>query len=369
MKKLKLLHLGNPDSFKNNYICQYFIDRGHEVHFIGHWAPEKPLKGMEYHILKATVLNLPKVKFIEFILKTKKVISKVKPDVIHAHNIGTYGWLGSFSGYHPLVVQCFGGDIFGVKGGYYRWSTTYSLQKADQLIVTGRHMVGTLERVFNVDRSKVEVLPRGIDLTVFKPFDNREAFLKKYGLTSDPIIFSPRYLLDHVYNIDVIMKSVPLVRKAFSNVRYIQLLKKPRDENVYQYYVDLISHLGIKDNFIFFPVAENKEMPEFYNAADLCISIPNFDGFPVSILEGSACGAPFIVSNVPYAKEWFDNGKNGIVLYEISPDALADAIIELLKDEPRRKQMAAINREKVQKGFDYHECMAKLEQLYFRLIT
>lgn len=369
MKKLRLLHLGNPDSFKNNYICQYLIDQGHEVHFLCHWAPKKPVKGIRYHILEANVLKFPKVKLLEYILRTRNIISNLKPDVLHAHNIGTYGWLGSFSGFHPLVVQCFGGDIFGVEGGYYRWSSKYSLKKADQIIVTGKHMVNTLETVFGVDRAKVVVLPRGIDLTVFRPIDNREVFLRKYDLTPGPIIFSPRYLLDHVYNIDVIMKSVPLVRKAFSDVKYIQLLKKPGDKKVYQYYVDLISHLGIKDNFIFFPVAENREMPEFYNAADLCISIPNYDGFPVSILEGSACGVPFIVSNVPYTREWFENGKNGVILQEISPKALADTIIELLKDELRRKQMAAINRQKVQKGFDYHECMAKLEQLYFRLIT
>ena len=368
MKKLKLLHFGNPDSFKNNYICQFFIDRGHEVQFSSHREPKKPLKGMEYHILKTDILKFPKVKVLELIIKTRKVISKVKPDVIHVHN-ATHAKLLSFSGFHPLVIQCFGGDIFDVQSGFYKWMTMSSLRKADQIIVTGKHMVHTLERVFNVDLSKVEVLPRGIDLNVFKPYDNKEAFRKKYDLTSGPIILSPRYLLDHVYNIDIIIKSVPLVKRVFPDIKYIQLLKQPEDRKIYDYYIDLIERLGIKEDFVFMPVVENREMPEFYNAADLCISIPKFDGFPVSILEGSACGIPFIVSDVPYTREWFENGKNGIVLQEISPEVLAKATIELLRDEGRRKQMVTINSEKVQKSFDYHHCMAKLEQIYLRLIT
>ncbi len=369
MKKLKVLHIGNVDSFKNNYICQYLIDQGHEVHFIGRREPNKPVKGIHYHIIETNILRIPKVKLLELILRTRKIINKVQPDILHTHNAGNPAWLARFSGFHPYVIQCFGGDLFEERNRYYRWMIRSSLQKADQLIVTGKHMVDTLEQVFNVNRSKVEVLPRGLDLSVFRPFDNKETFRKKYKLKSGPIIFSPRYLLDHVYNIEVIVRSAPLVKKLFPEVQYIQLLKQPEDRKVYDYYIDLIERLGIKGDFVFMPVVENREMPEFYNAADLCISIPNYDGFPVSVLEGSACGIPFIVSDVPYTREWFENGKNGIVLQEISPGVLADATIELLKDEARRKQMAVINREKVQKGFNYHHCMEKLEQLYLRLIT
>jgi len=368
MKKLKVLHIGNVDSLKNNYICEYFVDRGHEVHFIGRWEPSKPVKGIHYHIIKTKVIRIPKFQLLELIIKAKNVIREVTPDIIHVHNGVNPAWLARFSGFHPYIIQCFGGDLFEERNGYYRWMIRSSLQKADQLIVTGKHMVDTLERVFNVNRLKVEVLPRGLDLTIFKPYDNKEAFRKKYKLKSGPIIFSPRYLLDAVYNIDVILKSVLLVRNVFPEIQYIQLLKQPEDRKVYDYYIDLIERLGIKENFVFMPVVENSDMPQFYNAADLCISIPNYDGFPVSVLEGSACGIPFIVSDVPYTREWFENGKNGIVLPEISPGVLADATIELLKDEARRKQMAVINREKVQKGFDYHHCMAKLEQIYLRLI-
>lgn len=369
MKKLKILHLGNPDSFKNNYICKYLIERGHEVHFITDSEPNKPLKGIKYHILKANIIKFSKVRYLEFILKTRKAINKVRPDVLHAHHIRTGGWLGSFSGFHPLVFQCFGGDILDVQNWYHRLFTAYSLQKADKIIVTGKHMVDTLEGVFNIDRSKVEVLPRGIDLTVFKPLENKEVFLKKHKLSSGPIVFSPRYLLNHIYNIDVIIKSAPLVKKVFPEVKFIQLLKEPGDMKMFDSYVDLINRLGIKENFFFVPMVDNREMPEFYNAADVCVSIPKFDGFPVSVLEGSACGVPFIVSDVAYTREWFENGTNAIILREISSEALANATIDLLRDEKARKQMAAINMKKVQTGFDYYHCMAKLEEIYFHLVT
>jgi glycosyltransferase involved in cell wall biosynthesis len=188
-------------------------------------------------------------------------------------------------------------------------------------------------------------------------------------LGSGPVVLSPRYLLDHVYNIDTLIKSVPMVKKTYPTVKYLQLMKKPEDPKVYEDYVRLVDSLGVRDNFIFVPVVENHEMPEFYSAADVCISIPNFDGFPVSVLEGSACGAPFIVSDVPFTREWFENGVSGIVLKELTPAGLAKETVALLGDEGLRESMGRLNRARVQEGFDYRRCMQRLEHLYESMIS
>jgi glycosyltransferase involved in cell wall biosynthesis len=245
--------------------------------------------------------------------------------------------------------------------------TKYSLRKADQVIVTGRHMVDTLENVYGVVKGKVEVIPRGINLSLFRPYENRDEFMRIHKLKSGPIVFSPRYILNYVYNIDVIINSVPIVKREFPQVTYIQMLKKVEDQALFESYLELIRRHNIEENVVFHPLVDNREMPAFYNGADLCVSIPKFDGFPVSVLEGSACGTPFIVSNVPYTKEWFENGESGVVLQDVSPEALAQATIELLKDERRRREMGRMSMEKVKAGFDYHQCMENLEKIYFKL--
>jgi hypothetical protein len=54
--------------------------------------------------------------------------------------------------------------------------------------------------------------------------------------------------------------------------------------------------------------------------ADAVASVPSTDGFPVTVLEASACSAALVVSDLPYCKEWFVDG--GMVLdFPVTPVA------------------------------------------------
>ena len=57
------------------------------------------------------------------------------------------------------------------------------------------------------------------------------------------------------------------------------------------------------------PAVDNAVMPLFYNLADVVVSVPSSDGFPVTVLEASACAVPLVVSDLPYCAEWFENGE------------------------------------------------------------
>jgi glycosyltransferase involved in cell wall biosynthesis len=56
-----------------------------------------------------------------------------------------------------------------------------------------------------------------------------------------------------------------------------------------------------------------------------------------ALLEGIACGLPVVVTDTGGTKELVDG--NGLVIPMKDPDALADAIIEILSDEAKRAAM------------------------------
>ena len=112
-----------------------------------------------------------------------------------------------------------------------------------------------------------------------------------------PIIFSPRYLLDSVYNIDIILESLEEIKKSYPNVLLLQMVKEdqlgsPKSQEV----LELIDRNKLKPNVKLVPVVNNGDMPKLYHVSDICVSVPSSDGFPVTILEASACGTPFVVS-------------------------------------------------------------------------
>lgn len=79
-----------------------------------------------------------------------------------------------------------------------------------------------------------------------------------------------------------------------------------------------------------------KELPDLYSQCDvaLVLSLTNLSLLPLELM---ACGCP-VVSNRGASTEWLLNDDNA-VLADATPEALSAALVSLLQDENRRKQL------------------------------
>lgn len=79
-----------------------------------------------------------------------------------------------------------------------------------------------------------------------------------------------------------------------------------------------------------------KDLPDMYNQCDaaLVLSLTNLSLLPLELM---ACGCP-VVSNRGANVEWLLNDGNA-VLADATPEALSEALMSLLQDEHRRKQL------------------------------
>jgi glycosyltransferase involved in cell wall biosynthesis len=75
-----------------------------------------------------------------------------------------------------------------------------------------------------------------------------------------------------------------------------------------------------------------EEMARYYQAADVCVSIPSSDSSPRSVWEAMACGAPCVLSDIPWVRELIEDERHALVV-PIDEDAVAEALRELL-DNP-----------------------------------
>jgi len=186
---------------------------------------------------------------------------------------------------------------------------------------------------------------------------------------ASPVIFSPRYQIhEPLYNLDIIIQALPLVRKSYSNAVCIQLYDGSRKQER-RALEKMAADSGVLESYKLIETVDNQEMPYFYNLADIMVSVPSSDGFPVSVLEASACGTPMIVTGLDYTKEWFTNGENGILVPVRDPVSLANAVVRLLGDNSLRLRMIEENRKQVEEKADYEKCMIKLEDLYYELLS
>ena len=370
---MRILHVGNPEAFKNLAICEHSLRRGDAVHYFSPVPPREEVPGIVYHYSPAG--RRSRLGTLQNVLRLRRVIREVRPDLLHAHNVSGYGWMAALSGFSPLLLHAYGGDVLpeqmtGARR-HQRWLSRHAVRRAAGIVVTGRHMVRAVAENFGIEEGKIRVIPRGVDLGRFRPFprERRGELRRAFGIPEDAfVVLSPRYLFDSVYNIDVILEAFAALTERHPEILLLQMHRHAEEDPAYRSVTALMARLGIEGGARLVPMVPSGSMADLYNLADLCVSVPSSDGFPVTVLEASACGVPLVVSRLAFTDEWFEEGKNGLVVPPGDAPALAGAVEALFSDRRRAKAFATHNQAKVRAEADGERCMDRLRDLYRELI-
>jgi glycosyltransferase involved in cell wall biosynthesis len=82
------------------------------------------------------------------------------------------------------------------------------------------------------------------------------------------------------------------------------------------------------------------QMPDFWNSASIAVVPSHYEPFGLVALEALACGVPVVASSVGGLSEIVVHDECGILVPPRDPKALAQALLALLNDEPRRLRLA-----------------------------
>jgi glycosyltransferase involved in cell wall biosynthesis len=253
-------------------------------------------------------------------------------------------------------MQAWGSDIMVApkKSKLTKFLVNLALSKADVIITASDYLKEYLYATFNTSKDKVEVIPIGIDLDIFKKIPNVHDFT----------ILSPRALTSH-YRIENIVQAMPQVIAKYPSVALI-ILKGSATDNAYQEKIEqLIIDLGISQNVIL----TNKElslseMAEVYNASNVLVSIPKTDQFSSCIQEGMACGVIPIVGDLEVYKLYLTHGYNALFIDPESPESIANAVLLCIENPYLKERFYEINRQIIIENEDWSKNIKKLEELY-----
>jgi glycosyltransferase involved in cell wall biosynthesis len=81
-----------------------------------------------------------------------------------------------------------------------------------------------------------------------------------------------------------------------------------------------------------------------YRAMDLLVLPTKREGFPNVVLEASACGIPVATTNATGARDSVRHEVTGLLIPPGSPEAIADAVLALLRNPMRCRQMGRAAR-------------------------
>jgi glycosyltransferase involved in cell wall biosynthesis len=122
-----------------------------------------------------------------------------------------------------------------------------------------------------------------------------------------------------------------------------------------------VKSLGIESNVLF--MGNQKEVAGFYNAADMFVFFPEFEGFGIVALEAMASELPIIVSQGSAFPEILGKG-GGIMVDPDSPVSAAATIRSLLQDRERMALLGKEGRESVLKKYSWEAVAVQFERLF-----
>ena len=113
-----------------------------------------------------------------------------------------------------------------------------------------------------------------------------------------------------------------------------------------------------------------QKQPEIVYKAISVLAFPSYrEGFPYVPMEAAAMGVPCVAANVPGTDEAVVDGITGKLVPVHDSSALAEGILQYLRDEDRRLRHGAAARARVVKGFCQREIWEFLWRDYTALIS
>lgn len=373
MANKKLVFIVNVDWFFLSHrlpIALEAIKNGYEVHLV---AKNSGLKskiaqyGIIFHDINFSRSGSKLTVEINTILKLQRLLSELRPDLIHAVTIKPVIYSGLVL--HALSFKP--SFIAAISGLGYVFSASSLKAKITKFLVSILYKVAfnhkdktiifqnstddrILSEVVVLESSdKVLIKGSGADLSLYN------ALPEPVG-DSVTIVMACRLLKEKgVYEY---VEAAKIIRAKHSNVEFI-LAGTPDLENpnsVSQAEVDewhsqgIINAIGHCDN-----------IPRVFSESHI-VTLPSYygEGVPKVLIEAAACGRAVVTTDNPGCRDAIIPDITGILVPVKDHNALADALINLIEDNKRRLTMSVAARDYAVKEFDVRFVVDKHIAIY-----
>lgn len=259
------------------------------------------------------------------------VVGRFRPDVVLAFfglPSGAVAWLLKLVFRIPYVVSLRGGDVPGFRPYdfwlYHRIAVPFLrvIWHGASGIVANSKGLRELARKFD-HNTKIEVIPNGVDVGRFQSSSRN---------WSAPRILSAGRAV-HQKGLDIALAAL----SGLKDLRWEWRIAGdgPQLESLKA----MIAREGVQDRVRLLGWQSADNLVEEYRGASLFVFPSRHEGMPNAVLEAMASGLPVVASRIAGNEELVLPGETGFLVPPDDPDALRDAVRQLLKDEAMRERM------------------------------
>ena len=278
----------------------------------------------------------------------------IEYDVVHSH-YWLSGWIGrglsqALNVPHVITFHTLGLIKMQSRAGEVEQSErpvveAEVMSTADSVIAFSPHERDAMTRLYEANPNKVSLIPCGVDLSLFRPLD-QEAARNRLGLNVEKILLyvgrvEPLKGLDLLVETAAQMDSEDRVRMMVvgadvnggQEMDRVKQLAKERD---------------LEDRIDFVGQVDHRELPLYYNAADVCVVPSYYESFGLVALESMACGTPVVATRVGGLSTIIQHGQTGYLKPWRCPDAFANSVEMLISSDGLKRSMGEAARRRAE---------------------
>ena len=348
---MKICLIGDMRSIHFRRWINWLIKREHRVYVITDYPRE--MKDVKIYGIKRKnggIFNI-----ISDMLETKKIVRKIKPDILHAHYIAGYGTFAAFTNYHPFIVSAWGSDILIApkRSIFQKMAVKYAIKRADVVHIENEIEHNIIKKLGGKGKRMI-VAPFGVDVNKFTP----EKRNKKDG----HVVISTRNL-EKIYDIQTLIRAIPEVIKKIPDTKFVVAGSGKLKNEL----ITLAKKLNVEKHVNFLGQISHDELSKYLANSEVYVSTSLSDTISVSLLEAMASGVVPVVTDIEGNRILIKDGYNGFLFPPSNEKLLAEKIIILLQNINLRKKIGEINRKIVIERYDWDKNMKKIEKLYEEL--
>ncbi|MEJ7785192.1 MAG: glycosyltransferase [Solirubrobacteraceae bacterium] len=317
----------------------------------------------------------PEVRWGADLKSTRKLVAilrRFRPHIVHTHTAKA-GFTGRLAACmvtpRPIIVHTYHGHVlegyFGPrKSEAYRRLEQAAGRVSDALVGVSQAVVDDLLRLGIAPASKFHAISLGVDLEPFLQVDAAAGagVRSELGMKTDDIVVTVGARLVAIKRIDVALRALAMARPRDDRLR---LLVAGNGE-LRNELESLAEELGVADHVRF--LGYRFDVPAIAAATDIAMLTSDSEALGMWLVEAAAAGCPTLATNVGGIPDVVRAGCGGVTVPAGDPARLADELVSLAADHPRRQLMGAEGRAHVTRAFAVSRFVNDMDELYGELL-
>jgi glycosyltransferase involved in cell wall biosynthesis len=243
-------------------------------------------------------------------------------------------------------------------------------RRVDRVIASSHHVKATLLEAGMTDPKRIEVVHNAMDLVDWDAgaASSGTPLRDELGISRDRPVVALIGRLDPVKGQREFLLAAERVARVNREVLFLLVgIIPPRSRwapfaDYYGEVQALMRRPDLRSRVLV--VGWRTDLPNVMAAPDIVVQPSLRETFGRVLIEAMAARKPVVVTRIGGMPEIVVDGETGLIVPPSNPDALAAAILTLLRDPERRRAMGRAGRSRVEASFSLSQRTRRLEAIY-----